>query len=101
MMGAIGSWLGVTQGLRVLVCVAISGIILSLGAAWKQKRLHLVVTNMLTIIYGFLFFMVGRAKFSDITKQVIIDNEGNHLTIPYGVAIFVGVCGGGGVVWLW
>jgi Flp pilus assembly protein protease CpaA len=73
LMGAIGAWLGLTQGVVVLLCVAVTGMILAVVKAIAQKR---------PISYR-----------TDSEQSGVLD-------LPYGIAISAGVCTAGAIVWL-
>ena len=99
LMGAIGAWLGLRQGLNVLACVAIAGGILAVAKAIAQKRLKFVLTSVFVSFYGFILYLVTHKTMKLADEQTEIKQSG-ELDIPYGVAIFAGVCAGGGIVWL-
>ena len=99
LMGAIGAWLGLRQGLTVLACVAIAGGILAIAKAIAQKRLKFVLTSVYISFFGFLLSLFTHRKMQFADEQIDIKQPGD-LDIPYGVAIFAGVCAGGGIVWL-
>lgn len=97
LMGAIGACIGLEHGVRILLCVAVAGIILALAKAMMKGRLRLVVTNVYSSV---CIFMVS--VLSHETKEFLMDQEGAigsmDMTIPYGVAIFAGVCIAGGLI---
>ncbi|MHC4258857.1 MAG: prepilin peptidase [Planctomycetota bacterium] len=100
LMGAVGAWLGLKQGITVLCCVTIAGLVLAIGKTIAKKRVRSVVTNIYVAVYSFLLVLVGKRRIQHIAGEP----EGQQpygLTIPYGVAIFAGVCAGGVIVWLW
>ncbi len=99
MMGAIGAWLGLRQGLIVLACVAIAGGVLAIAKAIARKRLKFVLTSVFISFFGFILNLLTRRKIQLADEQSEKGKSG-ELDIPYGVAIFAGVCAGGGVVWL-
>ncbi len=99
LMGAIGAWLGLRQGLTVLACVAIAGGILAVAKAIAQKRLKLLMTSVFVSFYGLILYLITRRKMPLADEKNDIKQSG-ELDIPYGVAIFAGVCAGGGIVWL-
>ena len=98
-MGAIGAWIGLEQGVKVLFCVALAGIILAIFKALMHRRLKVVLTNIYTSVYIFICHLS-----SHNTRQYIMSPEGTagseDLTVPYGVAIFVGVCAAGCMILL-
>jgi Flp pilus assembly protein protease CpaA len=99
LMGAIGTWLGLKQGLIVLACVAIAGGILAIAKAIAQKRLKFLLTSVFVSLYGSLLQLLTRRKLQLVDEQAELKRSG-ELDIPYGLAIFAGVCFGGAVVWL-
>ena len=99
LMGAIGAWLGFRQGLTVLACVAIAGGILAIVKAIAQKRLKYLLTSVFVSFYGFILYLITHRTMKLADEQTDIKQPGD-LDIPYGVAIFAGVCAGGGIVWL-
>ncbi|MHC4657877.1 MAG: A24 family peptidase [Planctomycetota bacterium] len=101
LMGAIGAWLGLAHGAVVLLCVAVAGIFLAVAKAVAQKRLKLILTNVLLNVWTFLWFLIGRKKMTQFADNVADSEHSYRLSVPYGVAILVGVCVSGGVVWLW
>jgi prepilin peptidase CpaA len=110
LMGAIGAWLGLSQGLIVLVCVAAAGIVLAVIKAIAQKRLISVLSFVLTYFYGILISLLTRRKLVD---NLVADNRGEQAatvgaerrlscgqSVPYGIAILAGVFTAGILVWL-
>jgi len=98
LMGAIGVWLGLSEGTVVLMCVMVSGIILSLYIAIINKKLKIVLTNVFISVCTFII-----CTFTCRTKQLAISRDGSivetdTLTIPYGTAIFAGVCVAGSLI---
>lgn len=104
LMAAIGAWLGVAQGLIVLFCVAIAGMVLALVKAIAQKRFKRTLINTFIFFYNFLGSMVsylmGFRPKQHAAQQADPDPTSDS-GIPYGVAIFTGVCVAGGFLWLW
>ena len=99
LMGAIGTWLGFRQGLTVLACVAIAGGILAVAKAIAQKRLKYLLTSVFVSFYGLILYLITHRTMKLAEEQAEI-RQSDELDIPYGVAIFAGVCAGGGIVWL-
>jgi len=98
LMGAIGAWLGLSEGTVVLVCVMIAGIILSLCKAAINKKLKIVLMNVFITVYTFIVYALSHR-----TKQLVVNRNGyvidaDMLTIPYGIAIFAGVCVAGSLI---
>ena len=98
-MGAIGAWLGLTQGAIVLFCVAIAGAVLAIARTIAQKRLRLVLGNVFVSICTFMISLTGY-RFKEYGADEACTDRSYSLSIPYGVAIFAGVCIAGGFVLL-
>ena len=104
LMGAIGAWLGWKQGIVALFCVAAVGVVLAIAKAIMTKRLKFVLANVFVSVYTFLVFMLsGRRKQYAENEPASLQNpqQSDELTVPYGVAIFAGVCLAAGYVFLW
>jgi prepilin peptidase CpaA len=101
LMGAIGAWLGLRQGAVVFVCVAVAGAVLAIAKAIEQRELKSVVTSILVSIYTFMLLVISRKTPRLVEDRPDKDRSGNKLDIPYGVAIFAGVCATAAIVWLW
>jgi prepilin peptidase CpaA len=109
LMGAIGAWLGLKEGLITLICVIMAGGVLAIVKAISQKQLKLVLTSVSVSFYGFILFLFdlfGQKRVKSVNNETDIERSGN-LDLPYGIAIFAGVCiaavisGMWGVEWLW
>jgi len=107
LMGAIGAWLGFKQGMLVLLCVAVAGIVLAIVKAIAQRRLKFVLTSVFISCYTFVVCVAGGRRIRPAERTD--DNAGQFggLVVPYGVAICAGVCAAAaivgllGVEWLW
>lgn len=102
LMGAIGTWLGLKQGVIALVCVASAGVVLALAKAIKERRLKSVLSNVSISFYLFLLSVAGGRKPSLADAGGNIDAEpSDQLEVPYGVAIAAGVVIAAAIVGLW
>lgn len=91
LMGALGAWLGMLNAMAVLVCVAVAGILLALLMASYQRRLQRVLVAVgLTLAGLAMKFAGGRTvrQLAVFRPQEVDDSQ----KMPYGPAIFVGVC---------
>jgi prepilin peptidase CpaA len=96
--GAIGAWLVLREAAVALACICIAGGILGLVIALYKKRLKAVLANMVYPVYNILLSLMCRIGVSDAVKSVK-SIQGERLTIPYGVAIFAGVCVAAAIIW--
>lgn len=101
LMGAIGAWLGLTQSVIVLLCVATAGIVLALAKAIAQKRLKLVLTSIFISCYTFVVCVAGGRRIRPAERTDDNAGQSSGLEVPYGVAIFTGVCAAAAIVGLW
>ena len=97
-MGAAGAWLGLKQGVIALFCVAAAGVVIAVARAIARKRLRFVMGNIFVSVCTFL--LTGHGMAQNKPGQTGPDETG-ALIIPYGVAMFAGVCVGGLFVLLW
>jgi prepilin peptidase CpaA len=98
LMGAIGAWLGLTQGVVVLCSVAIAGIVLAIAKAIAQRQAKIVLTSVFVSVYTYMLSLTGY-KTMRLASNRADSEQSDGLDIPYGVAIFAGVCSGGGIIW--
>lgn len=99
LMGAIGAWLGLTQGVIVLCCVAIAGIILAVAKAIAQKQAKTVLTSVFVSFYTFMLSLTG-SQTMRFTSNLADRGQSESMEVPYGIAIFAGVFIGGVIIWL-
>ena len=100
LMAAIGAWLGLKQGIIVLGCVCVAGGVLAIATAIAKKRLKVVLANIMLSVYNFIVALLTGRSIRTAANEARPE-ETEKLTVPYGVAIFAGVCLGGAVIWLW
>ena len=83
LMGAIGTWVGLANGLIVLLSVLLAGAIWAVGAAVLRGRLRSLLADVVRIVVRIVAF--GPASQGPIQQQ-------GGQEMPYGVAIAAGVC---------
>ena len=97
--GAIGAWLSIRQAAISLACICIAGGILGLIVAIHKRRLKAVFSSTLMPVWDLFVAILCRAGIIKAMKSVR-QIEGERLTVPYGVAIFIGICAAGGITLL-
>jgi Flp pilus assembly protein protease CpaA len=104
MMGAIGTWLGLRSGLTVLCCVALAGGVLALLKVAVIRDRGVVFRNVIASVYIWLIAFAGGRKGWALLKAdpgQSVSQGVPQAMVPYGIAIFLGVCVGATVVHLW
>jgi len=102
LMGAIGAWLGFKQGVVVLLCVAVIGGVLAIAKAAAKRRLKFVLMSVLISCYTFVVCVAGGRRLKVAGERTDNDaGQSGGLEMPYGVAIFTGVCVAAAIVWMW
>jgi prepilin peptidase CpaA len=97
MMGAVGAWLGVINGLVALVGVSICAILVAVAWSLAKKRLAALSVNVTVLgisLAGRLLGVKDRTTATDV-------NGPSRVTMPYGLAIFAGVTVAAAGVWIW
>ena len=99
LMGALGAWLGLRHGVVVLLAVCAAGVVLGVALSVAKGRLRQMLANLLLIVYGLWANLAGRTGLNRV-RQAVHQPAGMQ-KIPYGLAIFAGVCAGAVKVMLW
>jgi prepilin peptidase CpaA len=99
LMAGIGAWLGMVNGLVVLLAVALAGVIMGIAYAVHRRRAREVWTNLVGM--GLSTLLVGLRAMTPPDRQGSGTTGEHMLKMPYGVPIFLGVClsGVGMLVW--
>lgn len=95
LMGAIGIWLGLRQGLVVWLCVtALGGLMAAFRIALRRERWPLLQNLLATLYLCTVALVAGRGTWRPLGDRGNDSGfaESGPVTIPYGVAIFLGVC---------
>jgi Flp pilus assembly protein protease CpaA len=98
MMAGVGAWLGLDAGIVALVVTMICGVVLGLTWSAAQGKLRQVLKNlssMTTVFIGAIFAKQGVLA----AGRAAAPRQG-MVAMPYGLAIFAGVCVTAGVLTL-
>jgi prepilin peptidase CpaA len=95
--GALGAWLTLKEASIALVCICVAGGLLGLLVAVYKKRLKEVLANMVLPVYDVIIGVLCKGGLSNAVRSVK-SVQGERLTIPYGVAIFTGICSAAAIV---
>jgi Flp pilus assembly protein protease CpaA len=104
MMGALGAWLGFEVGIVVLGCVAATGVLLGVLNLATKRQLAAGLGRIGVSFYVVMVALCGGRRSWALLKPELDDEPptpDRRLTIPYGPAIFIGVCIGAITVHLW
>jgi hypothetical protein len=104
LMAAIGAWLSLDEGLIVLCCVATAGMILALLTMAARRERRSPPGGLLTSLCLFGAAWGDAARGAGCLPRHGQDGargQTGRLTLPYGTAIFIGVCAGAVGVKLW
>ncbi len=99
LMGALGAWLGLVNGLVTLVAVVTAGAVLGLVFALEQGRFRAVMGRMKAMGAGLLLLAPVRGGLR--LASGAFPNNSEMLAMPYGISIFSGVCSAAAGVFLW
>jgi len=99
LMGAIGVWLGVRNGIVALLCVVIAGALIGVIYAASKRRGGHVLMNLWSMVLGLLGMIRGQHQWN--RPQDVMPGPDSMLKMPYGLSIFVGVCVAGAGVFAW
>ncbi len=104
LMAALGAWLSLEEGLVVLCCVATAGMVLALLTLAARREWH----SPLWGLWASLYLLAAAWGSGTRSGRLLPSNEqgppqerAGRLTLPYGMAIFIGVCVGAVGVKLW
>lgn len=98
LMAALGSWLGTTNGLICLICIAGTGVLFAFGHAVMRSRGKRVICSTGKIL---------KRAFEDVfvlrnwTNVKLVPEHKGAGTMPYAVATFFGLCLAAGGLLLW
>ena len=99
LMAALGGWLGVVNGLIALASVALTGVVMAIVWAITRRSVPAVLSNVKLIVSGTLAGWYRGGALGDSDGEVA--RPGGLHTMPYGVAIFIGVCTAAAGVLVW
>lgn len=89
LMGAVGAWVGLANCAVVLLAVVISGAVLGIVYAILKRQAMPVLGNLYLISIELACLFTGQRDLQQ-TRQAM-PQPVRMLTVPYGVAIFLGV----------
>jgi prepilin peptidase CpaA len=99
LMGALGAWLGMGNGVVTLVAVVLAGALWGIAFAVRSGTFRDVLARMQAVVTGLLLPLPVRDRFRMAVAPV--PNHDEMVFMPYGIAIFSGVCVAALGVHLW
>jgi Flp pilus assembly protein protease CpaA len=92
LMAGIGAWLGLVNGLVVLTCVVVAGMVLAIGYAIAHRRLTEAGLNLAGMVQNVIVRVFSRSSLAGSLPRP----DQNQM-----LKIFVGVCAAGLGVFIW
>ena len=99
LMGAIGAWLGLLNGVIALLAVVFSGLVLAIAFALAKRQLRTALVNLARMASIAIVAVSTRSRLGG--AGILAAGSRDMQTIPYGVGIFAGVCLAAGGVFAW
>jgi prepilin peptidase CpaA len=99
LMAGIGAWMGLSMGAIVLMLVALSGVLLGVFMALVRRNFNATLRRIAGIGYQLIPATQGQVV-TGLRNGLSLETSPSQ-TIPYGVAIFMGICLAIGGVLLW
>ncbi|MCU0914642.1 MAG: hypothetical protein MUC88_08775 [Planctomycetes bacterium] len=99
-MGAIGAWLSLDEGLSVSVCAAVTGMVLACLRIPGHRERKNTLPGLLVSLYVRAVDWGSGARFLG-PPGTGTEGPAGTLTLPHGMAIFMGVCLGAMGVKIW
>jgi prepilin peptidase CpaA len=90
LMGAVGAWVGIHEGALILICVCISGAVIGVSYSIIKGRAAGVFYNLMMMSLGMISLIAGRRTWREVAAEM--PDARTMLKIPYGLAIFAGIC---------
>jgi len=97
LMGAVGAWLGLANGLVALMAVVVWGAVLGMMLALFRGRLGTVLGNLRDLLFFWALMVWRGATFSGHPRPPATDG----VPMPYGVSVLCGVITAAAGVLLW
>ncbi len=99
LMAAIGAWAGLFPGLWVLMGVALSGVVMGFVVALARGQFRTTMSRMAGVAQRAMPAVASRSP-ALLSNAISMDRK-EMQPMPYGVAIFAGVCAAVGGLALW
>ena len=100
LMAALGAWLGLANGAITLLAVVAAGALCGLGLALAKQRFLAVMARLALMLLGVLLLAGSRGR-RLAQVRLALQEQPEMMTMPYGVAILIGVCVAGAGILLW
>jgi len=95
LMGALGAWLGIAGGLIALCCVAVVGAAFAALRVLAHPERRTLCSGLVSSIHMYVIALMWGRQGLAILRTEPQEQAGfnsQQVTIPYGVAILIGVC---------
>jgi Flp pilus assembly protein protease CpaA len=89
LMGALGTWLGVADGVAALVTILVAGALWGLAVAAGKRQFRAVAGRVLGMTHMVAAVLITKSSPTEALSNI---PEEKMLAMTYGLPIFVGVC---------
>ncbi len=90
LMGALGAWLGIVDGLITLVAVVTVGALWGLAIAVAKKQFRAVLSRVIVMIRVLTVLIITRSRPTEAASY--FPNQEKMIVMPYALPIFIGLC---------
>jgi len=100
LMGGIGAWLGLHDGVIALGSVCVFGIALAVVFAVARRRVGSAMMNLGRFLRSFSLMLFSKGELREVATGMLPETS-EMQTLPYAPAIFLGVAASAVGVYLW
>ena len=90
LMGALGAWLGIVDGLVALLAVVTVGALWGLAIAVAKKQFRAVLSRVIVMIRVLTVLIITRSRPAEAASY--FPNEEKMIVMTYAFPIFIGLC---------
>jgi Flp pilus assembly protein protease CpaA len=90
LMAALGAWLGFSQGVFALLCIAAAGMIIGLAFAFARRQMHDVAVSLWVLLFDLGLRTIGVRKGLGLSMSDGSATGRTARAFPYGIAILAG-----------
>lgn len=99
-MAALGSWLGIVNGLCALLAIIFAGGLISIVYALVRGRMRQVLRNIGGMLLALACLVLGKGRIVTV-EQARSSAPDKYTKMPYGLAVLVGAVAAAIGVQIW